>query len=80
MLGPEYQVLVDDFIGDGKLKTVRKVFEIVDGKVALNISTDKQGNLVREFIYSMPVPDIRTTKVMSNIRSDIRSAEQFRGK
>ena len=33
-----------------------------------SFSTDKQGNLVREFICSMPIADIKITKVMSALR------------
>ena len=33
-----------------------------------SFSTDKQGNLVREFICSLPIADIKITKVMSALR------------
>ena len=33
-----------------------------------SFSTDKQGNLVREFICSMPIANIKITKVMSALR------------
>ena len=33
-----------------------------------SLSTDKQGNLVREFICSLPIADIKITKVMSALR------------
>ena len=70
----KYWVYSDDFIEDGKLMAVKKEFVMLDGKVALvmelhhSFSTDKQGNLVREFICSMPILDIKLTKVMSALR------------
>ena len=33
-----------------------------------SFSTDKKGNLVREFICSIPIPNIKITKVMSYYR------------
>ena len=33
-----------------------------------SFSTDKKGNLVREFICSIPIPNIKITKVMSALR------------
>ena len=33
-----------------------------------SFSTDKQGNLVREFTCSLPIPNIKITKVMSALR------------
>ena len=64
----------DFFIEDGKLMAVRKGFHIMGGISLLLIeyrysfSTDKQGNLVREFICSIPDLDIKITKVMSALR------------
>ena len=66
--------LSDFFIEDGKLMAVRKGFHIMGGISLLLIeyrysfSTDKQGNLVREFICSIPDLDIKITKVMSALR------------
>ena len=64
----------DFFIEDGKLMAVKKGFAIMDGisfliiEFRYSFSTDKQGNLVREFICRMPILDIKLTKVMSALR------------
>ena len=64
----------DFFIEDGKLMAVKKGFAIMDGisfliiEFRYSFSTDKQGNLVREFICNMPILDIKLTKVMSALR------------
>ena len=64
----------DFFIEDGKLMAVKKGFAIMDGisfliiEFRYSFSTDKQGNLVREFICSIPDLDIKITKVMSALR------------
>ena len=83
MLGPNHWIQADNFIEDGKLITNRKVFVTkrprdgprwtdVDQGLVLDyhdsFSLDKKGNLVREFICSMPVPDIKITIVMSALR------------
>ena len=81
MLGPEIWRHVDSFIEDGKLKMNRKLFAMAGNKVALDkgdqglagdyfdsISTDKQGNLVRKTIWSMPCSNVKITKVMSALR------------
>ena len=66
--------LSDFFIEDGKLMAVKKGFAIMDGisfliiEFRYSFSTDKQGNLVREFICSMPILNIKLTKVMSALR------------
>ena len=66
--------IADDFIEDGKLKTTKKTFEIVDGKLALvaeyrdSFSIDKQGNLARKFTLSLPFFDIKIKKVMLALR------------
>ena len=80
-LGPEKWGHVDSFVEDGKLMMNKKVFAMAGNKVALDkgdqglagdyfdsISTDKQGNLVRKFTCSMPIPNIKVTKVTSAIR------------
>ena len=71
----EYEWIHSDFfIEDGKLMAVRKGFHIMDGisflliEYRYSFSTDKQGNLVREFICRMPILDIKLTKVMSALR------------
>ena len=65
----------DDFVEDGKLVRARKAFGTeADGKVALicdlldSFSADEQGNVVRKFIWSMPLLDIKITKVMWALR------------
>ena len=64
----------DDFIEDGNLVIARKAFGMAGGKVALivdlldSFATDEQGNVVRKFIWSMPVLDIKITKVLSALR------------
>ena len=64
----------DFFIEDGKLMAVKKGFVIMGGisffviEYRYSFSTDKQGNLVREFICSLPILDIKITKVMSALR------------
>ena len=44
-----------------------------------SFSTDKQGNLVRKFIYSMPMANIKITKVMSAIRVPVSEKPLQRG-
>ena len=44
-----------------------------------SFSTDKQGNLVRKFIYSMPMANIKITKVMSAIRVSVSEKPLQRG-
>ena len=83
MLGPKLWIQADDFIEDGKLITSRKVFvttrpqggprwtEVDQGLVMDyqdSFSLDKKGNLVREFICSLLIPDIKITIVMSALR------------
>ena len=80
MHGPHLWVQADYFIEDGKLINRNKVFVMkrprggprwteVDQGLVMDyqdsFSLDKKGNLVREFICSMPVPDIKITIVMS---------------
>ena len=60
----------DEFIEDGKLVGVLKVFVMNNGKMELafdcrdSITTDKEGIIVREFMWSQPGHDIKITKVM----------------
>ena len=65
---------IDGFIENGKLMTTRKAFEVEEGKLLLtsdyrdSFSIDKQGNLAREFICSLPTIDVKITKVMLALR------------
>ena len=83
MHGPHLWVQADYFIEDGKLINRNKVFvtkrprdgprwtEVDQGLVMDyqdSFSLDNKGNLVREFICSIPVPDIKITIVMSALR------------
>ena len=60
----------DDFIEDGKLVGVVKGFVMDNGKMELafdcrdSITTDKEGIIVREFMWSQPKHNIKITKVM----------------
>ena len=60
----------DDFIEDGKLVTMRKAFGMAKCKMVLRVdlidsfAVDRQGNILREFKWSMPTMDIKITKVM----------------
>ena len=94
MLGPKLWIQADDFIEDSKLISRRKVFVTArpqgpsrwatadQGLVKDyqdSFSLDKKGNLVREFICSMPIPDIKITIVMKARRvgsSNRRSLRQ----
>ena len=65
----------EGFIENGKLMTTRKTCrEVEDGKLVLtsdyrdSFSIDKQGNLAREFICSLPTIDVKITKVMLALR------------
>ena len=65
----------DGFIENGKLMTSRKTCgEVEDGKLDLksdyrdSFSIDKQGNLAREFIFSISTIDVKITKVMLALR------------
>ena len=66
---------MDGFIENGKLMTIRKTCgKVEDGKLDLisdyrdSFSIDKQGNLARKFIYSIPEIDVKITKVMLALR------------
>ena len=60
----------DEFIEDGKLVGVLKGFVMNNGKMELafdcrdSITTDKEGIIVREFMWSQPADNIKITKVM----------------
>ena len=60
----------DEFIEDGKLVGVLKGFVMNNGKMELafdcrdSITTDKEGIIVREFMWSQPEHNIKITKVM----------------
>ena len=65
----------DGFVEDGSLVTARKAFGMGPGrKVALIVdlldtfTADEKGNVVRKFIWSMPLLNIKITKVMSAAR------------
>ena len=61
---------LDEFIEDGKLVGIVKGFEMDQGKMELvfdcrdSITTDKEGIIVREFMWSQPEHNIKITKVM----------------
>ena len=65
---------IDNFIENGKLMTTRKAFKVEEGKLLLtsdyrdSFSIDKQGNLARKFICSLPTIDVKITKVMLALR------------
>ena len=60
----------DEFVEDGKLVGVVKGFWMNNGKMELafdcrdSITTDKEGIIVREFMWSQPEHNIKITKVM----------------
>ena len=60
----------DELIEDGKLVGVFKGFVMNNGKMELafdcrdSITTDKEGIIVREFMWSQPKHNIKITKVM----------------
>ena len=77
MLGADHYVYYDDFVEDGKLVTAQKMVVRTRSNVDYwdfvldyqdSFSIDKQGNLVRKFICSLPINDIKITKVMSGLR------------
>ena len=77
MMGPDHYVYYDDYIEDGKLVTAQKMVlrtrsNVDDWDFVLDyqdsFSIDKQGNLVREFICSLPINDVKITKVMLALR------------
>ena len=60
----------DDFIEDGRLVGVKQWHELYNGKYGLvdnfsdSITTDKQGNVIWSFMYSLPKKNIKFTKTM----------------
>ena len=64
----------DAFIEDGGLVNVKKWYHLYDGKIEFSvnfrdsITTDKQGNVVWNFMWSLPARDIKFTKVMWALR------------
>ena len=64
----------DAFIEDGGLVNVKKWYHLYDGKIEFSvnfrdsITTDKQGNVVWNFMWSVPARDIKFTKVMWALR------------
>ena len=68
---PIHWIHSDGFVEDGKLVNAQKAFGMGPGrKVILMVDlldtfiTDEQGNVVRKFIWRMPILDIKITKVM----------------
>ena len=64
----------DNFIADGWLVEVHKAYQMIDGKMEFlfflkdSITTDKEGNVIRRFMWSLPSEDIKITKVMRALR------------
>ena len=64
----------DDFIEDGKLVSVKRHYQMINGKMEFvldfrdSIAIDKQGNIMRTFMCSYPDRDIKITKVMWALR------------
>ena len=64
----------DDFIEDGKLVSVKKHYQMINGKMEFtldfrdSIAIDEQGNIIRTFMCSYPERDIKITKVMWALR------------
>ena len=64
----------DAFIEDGGLVSVKKWYHMYDGKIEFSvnfrdsITADKQGNVVWNFMWSLPARDIKFTKVMWALR------------
>ena len=60
----------DDFIEDGWFVKVQKAFKMHNGKMELvfhcqdSLTTNKQGNVLRRYMWSVPIKDIKVTKVM----------------
>ena len=64
----------DDFIEDGKLVSVIKIYEMKDGKMENvvdyrhSLNPDKQGNVKWEFMWNEPKRNMKIIKVMRAIR------------
>ena len=60
----------DDFIEDGWFVNVQKAFKMNNGQMEFvshyqeSITTNKQGNVIRRYMWSAPNKDIKITKVM----------------
>ena len=65
----------DDFIEDGWFLKVQKAFKMHNGKMELvfhcqdSLTTNKQGNVLRRYMWSVPIKDIKVTKVMWALRT-----------
>ena len=64
----------DDFIEDGKLVSVIKIYEMKDGKMenvvdyCHSLTPNKQGNVKWEFTWNVPKQNMKITKVMWAIK------------
>ena len=60
----------DDFIEDGWFVNVQKAFKMNNGRMEFvshyqeSITTNKQGNVIRRYMWTAPNKDIKITKVM----------------
>ena len=64
----------EGFIEDGKLMTDMKFFNSkmeMDLCITDSINTDKEGNIIWKFTWSLPARNIKITKVMSAVRENI---------
>ena len=64
----------DDFIEDGWFVKAEKAFKMNNGKMEFvldsqeSITTNKQGDVIRRYMWSVPNKDIKVTKVMWALR------------
>ena len=64
----------EDFIEDGKLVNLKKKYKLDNGKMILTLdfrdsfTTDKEGNIIWNLMWSAPHRDIKVTKVMRAVR------------
>ena len=71
---PGLVVQRDNFISDGWLVKAQKVYKMIDGKMKFffylkdSITTDKDGNVIRRYMWSIPYEDVKITKVMRALR------------
>ena len=60
----------DDFIEDGRLVSVKKNYKMINGKMEFilnirdSITQDKHGNLIWNYMWSIPYKNIKITKVV----------------
>ena len=60
----------DDFIEDGRLVSVKKNYKMINGKMEFilnirdSITLDKHGNLIWNYMWSIPYKNIKITKVV----------------